>query len=321
MQDILYHYTNVTGLKEILRTKTFHATHYRFLNDPDELRHARGSVKELFSKAYLQLHKEGKIEGNLKTSSVLSELLNENKLPETQEEFIIRYSQIIALKFLRVYENDATPYVISFSQHKDDFTKKNGILNQWRNYGGDGGYAIGFSRDVIAGQLEAEHNAFRYLTSQLLEIEYGTPEWSDADISKAKNVALEILRNEINREDESDFSKLADQVFQSCLTFKSPAFIDEHEVRALFVTFDGPAKDKATADQSEKVVCFKTREGSLVPHICVFNETDNLPIENILVGPHPNQKRRLEAVKMYCNSFGYENLPVDDSKIAYTSFF
>ncbi|WP_406695041.1 hypothetical protein V5E97_28775 [Singulisphaera sp. Ch08] len=109
MPPTLYHYTGVDGFMGILTTGKVWATHAQYLNDSQELVYASTLANEI-------------IADDLRTESVLVRLF---------------------LKYLSFYLSDYSTvdtYITSFCAKSD-------LLSQWRGYGRNLGYALGFDPD------------------------------------------------------------------------------------------------------------------------------------------------------------------------------
>jgi Protein of unknown function (DUF2971) len=105
-KGVVYHYTNGIGLKGILGTDRFWATHYSFLNDPTEGQHALSVAREELTR--------------IGSDPALTEL-----------------TQLTLLELERPGWSDH--YVVSFCRDGD-------LLSQWRGYGDfGGGFALGFN--------------------------------------------------------------------------------------------------------------------------------------------------------------------------------
>jgi hypothetical protein len=115
---IVYHYTDAFGLEGIVRKKQIWATHYRFQNDPRELKEGEDFVREL-AKAML-VESGTPLERHLLLKSFLDD-----------------YEQMAVTKIVKDL------YIASFTEARDD-------LSQWRAYGGrGGGYCIGVKMRLV----------------------------------------------------------------------------------------------------------------------------------------------------------------------------
>ncbi len=60
------------------------------------------------------------------------------------------------------YPPIAEPYITSFCAAESGSEHDHGLLSQWRGYGGDGGYVIGFHTLGIEKLLEKEVGKWQY---------------------------------------------------------------------------------------------------------------------------------------------------------------
>ncbi len=130
--ETVYHYTNKEGIYGILDSQSIWATHYKFLNDSDEIHHILCILEPL-----------------------LSEL---SKEPKKSKEYTIakRVDGVVKEAFGIA---GSTPwfdiYIASFCKEKD-------LLSQWRGYGGDGGYAIGMNYEQLKEHSKKESAKYQW---------------------------------------------------------------------------------------------------------------------------------------------------------------
>lgn len=122
--DLVYHYTDASGLVGFLNSKKLWSTEYRFMNDASEvelgLNHFRFILREMILKEKLDRRRR-----------YLEAVMDEVKVP------------------LR-----GSSYVFSFSEKRDD-------LSQWRGYAKDGfGFAIGFETNKLKKILDKKLISF-----------------------------------------------------------------------------------------------------------------------------------------------------------------
>jgi len=115
---VLYHYTSAEGLLNIIDSGKFWATHYRFLNDPEEILYSF----KLFDRLFL--------ENSPKRLSFFA-----NNVDEESGLIIGNYHLMYTGQRGVIPEYEY--YITGFSEEKD-------LLSQWRGYGDNGeGFAIG----------------------------------------------------------------------------------------------------------------------------------------------------------------------------------
>ena len=71
----------------------------------------------------------------------------------------------------------------------------------------------------------------------------------------------------------------------------------------------------------KKSIDYKPKGGAIVPFIKVFGEGKALPIKSVMVGPHPNQGRRAEALRFFLDGQNYGEVEVTCSEIDITNQF
>jgi hypothetical protein len=70
------------------------------------------------------------------------------------------------------------PYIVSFCTHaRDAYAREQGLLSQWRGYGGGGGYCIVLDTAAMVDLLQREFNAHYWVMPPKLGlVHYHTPE-------------------------------------------------------------------------------------------------------------------------------------------------
>ena len=111
LPEVIYHYTNATGLLGIISGGSLWATDYRFLNDSSELSYVFRLASEV-----------------------------------VHEEFFGRYSGL-AGEFLDYAAKSSPPYG-KIPYYLCCFSELDNSLSQWRAYGGQQGFSLAFPGDV-----------------------------------------------------------------------------------------------------------------------------------------------------------------------------
>jgi len=165
--EILYHYTTASGMKGIIESGCFWATHFRFLNDPKEILYSIDLIdKEL--KNFITEIKDD-------IDPDLFEILNEYS--NVRERWLKNYDG---------FNHDV--YITSFSEEKDS-------MSQWEEYGDNGkGYVIGINPNELhyLSNSEEIHNVKKneYDKFWLVKVEY--------DKSKQKDIIRKFLKDFID---------------------------------------------------------------------------------------------------------------------------
>jgi hypothetical protein len=274
----IWHYTDATGLIEILKTGHIFSTQVSCLND----------------------NLEQKYLGEL----VLAELKKQSSSNADDNLKILFDKAIDGLEGLDLSPN--ANFVTCFSEAEDD-------LGQWRGYGGgECGYAIGFNPTDIVEILKgknallfpmhyesASHNlvvqeivtwAQTYFTMGVQRGVPDIPRWADAFL-EAYSKAIEIL---------------------SCI-IKHPKFSGETEHRILRPLMPG---DENSIEVRQKRTLL-ARHLPLDLKFSTGDGSGKLPITKIYVGPGPNKQVSRISVSVLLHKYGYQGVPVEMSAVPY----
>ena len=173
----LFHYTTLAGLRGMVQNQTRWATHYQYLNDPTEIEHLREELKVQLFPSMLEvakeLHKRGyKVRRDMKKHGGVSAVAKKETANLVDSFYGVTFEGEGS-----VGEPFAAPYITSFCSHRADspYERENGLLSQWRAYGGRGGYAVGFDTKRFLDLLNKEAEVHIYLrwsqkTGQLFKV-------------------------------------------------------------------------------------------------------------------------------------------------------
>lgn len=287
----IYQYTNIDGLKGILETKKWRATHYQYLNDGKEITYG----DELLSSILF---------------GRLSNMQSTDHLRQIYEELLgIKYNK---KSILSAWDDDL--YLTSFSRKGD-------LLDQWRAYGSDGnGYSIGINPRKLL--LRPSENAFLFSRDEefgFVKVIYDQKQ-QESIFSHLINSFEKVIRDiensyQINL--DNSFVRIAAKtlseiIWQLTLFYKHSAFKNEQEWRVVKNKWGRNVLNGVNQDALQGVK-FRTSNNQLVPYLELdFSSNENrniLPIEKIILGPKHDQ-RSLNSLKMYLESLGYaEHIP------------
>jgi len=275
----LLHYTNAEGVKGILETNCLWATHFRFLNDEQEII----CFTEYLSEQIYNLSKEK----------------NENWPKYKIHEICDRtHERFFGLRngLNRSFSN---VYITSFclSSKNDTYSQENGLLSQWRGYGRDGGYAVEFIATDIEKLISKDTDRFNHISLNRV-IYQGQKDRAEKLLGKEINGLYGALKN-LDFSDEDPTIKLV-PVFESYIKcacrFKHRGFREENEVRIASSIYWDEGESKGEQ--------YRIKDGVLIPYIRLFepSQKDNrLPIKRIIVGPHRNQEKHANAIRHMVN--------------------
>lgn len=270
---ILYHYTSAAGLQGILDSERMWATHARFLNDPSELDYGLNLVHEVLA----QYRSSGVSE---QVERLFSAITGDSKIL-----------------------GDEDAYVICFCAKGD-------VLSQWRAYGqSGGGYAIGFRSARMKFDIRKGPHFW------LWRVIYDGRQ-QVALLRKALDAAVELV-------DKQPRHVLADDLFipnvagavrpvlgNYCLAFKSSAFAEEQEWRAIqisrFVNVD---------------LRFRPSGKVLIPYYPVAvgrrlkDDRYELPVEYICFGPTLQPALADRSIRLLIDRYALPHVVVQASGV------
>lgn len=316
----LYHYTDERGLYGILNERCIWATHYKFLNDYSEIELFREKLIEFLYPFTLDFFKE-----------LIPKYPNAQKMVSAKGGLDAVVKHEIELFVDSSYNALSDEiYITSFcTENQDKYIDENGLLSQWRAYGGDGGFAIVFKTHDLEEMLDLEHKAFHYGSFLLADVIYSDDEEKyKLELSESlhkisdylKEMFMQILQGKQEPPDAAD----AYTSFVQCITrYKHRGFKEEREVRivAMPVVLDRDyqeiAGDKHCQSKPEKGRKFRDKNGKLTPYIEFFRSLDApLPIEKIIVGPHKDKDSRATALRIMLRN---TDIKVTVSEIPYNN--
>jgi hypothetical protein len=296
---LVYHYTSAAGLTGIIDSQKVHATSIAYLNDEEEHRgYFVHRLPALLNKCIYEAYLDGFQEHPSDKRPPLDELQAESA----------NVAKKMSADMWDVTERLHEPYVASFSA-PPDLDSEDGLLSQWRGYGRDGGYAIVFETAGIERLLDLEYAAFHYQYLMFADVEYyDNPTSGGAkhpetieDERKIQNA----IKRFVLREDRSALDDVANPITSLSVRHKHRGFREEAEIRivALRSVPEVWKQEKANGEpRSQRELRFKSRDGLLVPYIELFGKDKlggdaNLPIRQVIVGPHPEKEKRREAIE------------------------
>lgn len=317
----LFHYTSSHGLYGILESGCLWATHYRFLNDSREFYAARESLQILLEGRVLARMAELKAAGAIKVDDGV--LLEDISKQEAQNFIDIYYSAMFGSEALGVTGNDAFVFSAFRSMPSDEQAYLDGELLHWATYGRGGGYAIQLNPHTVAVRLAEQAQQYKNLPYVFAPTCYvdrsRIPERLKAEYEKFSAAAVRMieLRAAGAEFGEKEMS-LATVPFVNIVSqAKDCYFKSEREARITII--------RNRSDQEGFVrhpLHIRHSLGLAVPYIKLFEGMllgDGTPLERILVSPHPENERRVFALRTYLRERGLASVDVTESKIPYVS--
>jgi hypothetical protein len=220
------------------------------------------------------------------------------------------------------------PHIVSFTAPEDDNIKAHGLLSQWRGYGREGGFVIVFETAKLAelmhefgrkyensGDLFSGRVVYSDETDQQILEEFKESEGA------IRAGILEYFRTGGN---PKNFGQVYTGLVQCACRYKHWGFKEEREVRIVAIPNNKEVRELAKKERittSEMPRGHIIRSGTPVPYLDLLKgvtsrKVKSLPIKRIIVGPHPDWKKRVRAVEIMLHDCGID-APVSASQIPY----
>jgi hypothetical protein len=262
--EMLYHYTNVVALMSIFRTNELWATNAAYTNDQTEILHS-----------LLQLRR-----------------IVESDLKDRQSDPAADSMLTVAEEFYTIVE----AYLLCFCANGD-------LLSQWRGYGQQGGYAIGFDPSSFGHLIETGH-------VMLVPILYDEAE-QDRLLRELVARWRSAFKDIPAAEDVRQARRLGAFVFAQAFSylaaaFKSGAFEEEQEWRLVY-----RRQVIMPDDGSGLAVRFRDRDGMVTPYVALKGVPANgetaatLPVKRIVMGPTKYPRLAGHGLERFVMNLGY----------------
>lgn len=309
LPDELYHYTGIHGLKGIVESQTLWATHYKYLNDAEEIRHFRDRLPDILCPVF-----ENIFSGLTPPQKqlLLDKYTNVEIASKEEAKKLATIMYNVTFAGSKDKPPIAEPHITSFCtvDRTDERIANHGLLSQWRAYGAQGGYVIIFDTAGLNELLREEAQKWAYspvfsgdvvyssATNQEMRDEFST------HIDAIQRNWEQALRTLDPRALENTYTS-----FVSCACrYKHWGFSEEKEFRIVVVPTSAEAvqiaKRKRKTTLAQKPVSYFSRNGSRVPYLNLFegitgSSGKRLPIKRVIIGPHPEkEKRKLDVEKL-----------------------
>ncbi len=224
----LYHYTTSTGVLGIIQQKCLWATHYKFLNDYSEIKRFRPKLIELLLPIVLDQYNNA-----IQKFPNSTDIISANGGLDT----IVKHDTEVFVDSSYDALGDEI-YITSFcGEHSDDYINNNGLLSQWRAYGGCGGYAIIFRTQELEEMIQLEFNGFHYDFANLADVVYSDEEEKiklefSPHLNNIAKHSIAIFETILRQENESPDATESYPSFASCISrYKDRGFKEEQEIR------------------------------------------------------------------------------------------
>lgn len=310
--DAIFHYTNADGLFGILTKKEIWSTAYFTTNDESELSAVEGILADLCKEFTIQLVSDKHEYVDL----FRKHGINIFEYPKEFEE--IWFDSMVETFDI---------YITCFCRANSELEFQDGLLSQWRGYGGTNGYALQFSRSKLEDWTTKTlinkenhkyifHDVYYSLDNPFKEIVLDYKFFFQETYIKYLDWAVMALQ-ELEKghepiENNSGFilpdnfeGPLFALLLYRILT-KNSHFSEERECRMSILD---PLDD----------IEFFIKNGVIVPYTKTPKASEAFMdcIEGVIVGPGPDQHVRYQGVQQLLKSLDME-IEVRLSKIPYT---
>jgi Protein of unknown function (DUF2971) len=303
--DLVFHYTTQEGLRGILETQTLRATHYKYLNDQSELCAVAPRLQvELKPHVLSFAHDLAKRNAEFKAQIVDTGQLE--SFVDSEVETMIGTLQNVTLGEER-QRKFFQPFILAFCSHTDDYERANGLLSQWRGYGGEVGYALVFDTKGLEQLFQSEGDRYFYSSGFFGDVVYdGDDEKFKEEFSDLPGMIWNKMQAILLQQEEPK-DELFSRFIHALSRFKHRGFREEQEVRAIFSPMaEDDVREFEAADPKEyakvkhrQVKQPDYREG-FVPYIELSHGANvRLPINRIIVGPHADKELRKARLDRY----------------------
>ncbi|MGD0191496.1 MAG: hypothetical protein ABSD74_12215 [Rhizomicrobium sp.] len=289
----VFHYTNAQGLYGILESGCLWATHFQFLNDSKEFYSAKRSLTKSVESALARHLAARKVNRQITITDGTS--IRTLASEESQRFVDILYSALFGSEEHSVVGSDA--FVFStFRCSPSNEAFADGELLHWATYGRNGGYALQFAPQKLDALLVNERKKFVGLPYIFEPTFYSKEGEVPAGLKDAYgevcNSATEMADYEVSqhRTVAPDYA-VAGGAFMHIVSRTKDAFF-KREAEARIVVF----RSRVEQTGFRWHPFFIRHAAALpIPYIKLFEDQlfgEHLPIERIIIGPHPERERR-----------------------------
>jgi hypothetical protein len=312
----LHHYTNRSGLEGIWKTNSLWATHFSNLSDSSEIvllkKPLEVALAALFKPQIMQRQRESYHVRRHVAKVGGIEVVARNLAHKSVEAHFV-----LAITGGKVSPNIASggrvspfaePFICSFCSHAidDAYERDNGLLSQWRGYGGAGRYALVFDTRQLDDLLALEWQAHYWTKLDIDKVAYFEgSETLENEFPQILSSSAAFMENILNGKSTSNID-LFTPFSRAATLLKHRGFHEEREVRIVACPFSEsafadrgmknelsgwpPIKDVHMLSNSKKYVALFESLGV------------TLPIKRIIVGPSADQQGDYEfAQSVVCN--------------------
>jgi len=311
----LYHYTGIDGLKGIIESQTLWATHYKYVNDTEEVIHFRDRLPQflrpVFKKIFSGLNPQ-------EQELVLNDYKSIDMAVEEEPKKLAKIMYNVTFVGAEKKPPIAEPYITAFCRvdKNNERVTNHGLLSQWRGYGAQGGYSIIFDAEGLRQLIQEEASKWAYSTGFSGDVVYSSA--TDEEIHDEFGEHIDDLQKSweqaLRTRNPSALGNTFSRFIACACRYKHWGFAEEKEYRIVLPPTSSEIVEVAQRQGKTilpKPVSFFLRNGTMVPYLNLFegitgSSGKRLPIKRIIVGPHPEKEKRKLAVEKLLSQYKIE---------------
>ena len=221
----LHHYTNEKGLRGIIESNSLWATYFRHMNDASEIYELRSPLAAELRRRLTPVFEERRRKG-----------VRSIKLPSASAEAEHLARKFPDIMYAKIFSDETSGcYITSFCSHAHDqcYERENGLLSQWRGYGGEGGFCLVLETAAVK-IFKQERQSYVYPYTDFREVQYSV----DDALKSSLFIDLfqkseEVLQLALRADRDFSVDAMVDAFLCCATTFKHRGFYEEREVRLI----------------------------------------------------------------------------------------
>jgi hypothetical protein len=298
----LHHYTTRAGLEGIWTSNALWATHYANLSDSSEI----VILKQPLSEALAAQLRSKVIERQRQAYGIRRQVAKHGGVRKVASDLA---NDFVKANFAVAFEGGhalplAVPFICSFCSHANDhpYERENGLLSQWRGYGGLGRFALVFDTRRLDALLAAEWEKHAWVTLNMKPVVYFEgPQTVEEGFPNLLTVCTSVMTRILNDQPHRD-SDIFTSFSEAATLLKHRGFREEREVRVIAI----PMSREALTERGREKELMGLRLMKEVhelgeskrKYVALFEQLGvKLPITRIIVGPGAHQKADFEWVQ------------------------
>jgi Protein of unknown function (DUF2971) len=297
----LHHYTTRSGLEGIWKTNSLRATHFSNLSDWSEIvllkKPLEAALAKLFKPQIIEMQRDSfRVRRIVEKEGGVDAVARELAQSSVEAHYI---TAITGGKTRPL----AVPFISSFCSHANDhpYEQENGLLSQWRGYGGNGRYALVFDTRRLDDILALEWRAHFWARLNIEKVVYfDGPETLEKEFPDLLKSSTTFMSKILNRQSYADID-LFMPFSRAATLLKHRGFREEREVRIVACPqSEGALADRGRENELSSWPPIKDvhRLNNAKKYVALFESLNaTLPIMKIIVGPGANQNEDYEFAR------------------------